>query len=146
MWRILRNLYLGDQLDADNRFLLESCGITHIVNCTQELPCTFPGDFRYLQLDLNDPDPAFADCIAEACAFIHAGRRRGAVLVHCRMAMSRSPAVILAYLLSRGKTYAQACKLLSRGVGEEDCFAEPHEVFLEQLRDYFEDRFEDDDH
>jgi hypothetical protein len=144
MWRILRNLYLGDQQDAENRFVLERCGITHIVNCASELRCRFRGDFRYLHLELSDPDPAFADCIPKVCSFIHAGRRRGAVLVHCRKAMSRSPALILAYLLSRGKTYEQACRLLRRGVGEEDCFAEPHEVFLEQLRDHFEDRFDDE--
>jgi hypothetical protein len=59
------------------------------------------------------------------------------------MGLSRGPAAILAYLCSRGLTLRQALKLLKRRVGEGDDFIEPHEVFLEQLRDYYEERFGD---
>ena len=52
------------------------------------------------------------------------------------MSMSRSPAAILAYLCRRGRTLEEALEILQRGVGEQDSFFEPHEVFLEQLRDY----------
>jgi protein-tyrosine phosphatase len=138
MWRILPNLYLGDEQDASSRALLEQLGITHILNCASEVPCAFPRGFRYLHLELTDPDPAFADHIPDMCRFIRAGRRRGAVLVHCRMGLSRSPAAILAYLCSRGRTLGQGFRLLRKGVREEEEFVEPHEVFLEQLRDYFE--------
>lgn len=140
MWRIARGLYLGDQLDSQNRYLLTHHGITHVLNCASELPCLFPTDFEYLHLELNDPDPAFSDCIDAICAFIRRGRRAGAVMVHCRMGLSRSPAAILAYVCSRGKTLRQALRLLQKRVGEEDGgFVEPHEVFLEQLRDYYDD-------
>ena len=54
------------------------------------------------------------------------------------MGLSRSPAAILAYLCSRGRTLKQGLRLLQKGVREEEDFAEPNEVFLEQLRDYFE--------
>jgi protein-tyrosine phosphatase len=138
MWRILPNLYLGDEQDACNRALLERCGVTHILNCAAEVPCAFRGGFRYLHLELTDPDPAFADHIAEICRFIRAGRRKGAVLVHCRMGMSRSPAAILAYLCRRGLTLGRAIRVLQRGVREEGDFTEPHEAFLEQLRDYYD--------
>jgi hypothetical protein len=138
MWRILPNVYLGDAQDACNRALLEHCGITHILNCASEVPCTFGRGFRYLHLELTDPDPTFADHIPEICRFIRAGRRRGAVLVHCRMGLSRSPAAILAYLCSRGRTLRQGFRLLQKGVEEDADFAEPNEAFLEQLRDYFE--------
>ncbi len=139
MWRIIRNLYLGDEQDSRNRFLLDQYRITHIVNCAAEVRSAFPRDFHYLRLELNDPDPAFVDCIPELCTFIHQGRRQGAVLVHCRMGISRSPAAILAYLCHRKRTLRRALATLKKGVGEEDDFIEPHEVFLEQLRDYFAD-------
>ncbi len=118
MWRIVRNLYLGDEQDAHNRFLLDQYRITHILNCAAEVKCPFRRDFEYLRLELRDPDPAFADCISEICDFIHAGRRQGAVMVHCRMGMSRSPAAILAYLCQRGKTLRQAMYIVKKGVGE----------------------------
>ena len=137
MWLIVPRLYLGDQQDACNRALLEDCGITHILNCAADVPCTFSGGFRYLHLELTDPDPEFADHIEAICRFIRTGRRQGAVLVHCRMGLSRSPAAILAYLCGRGRTLSQGMRILKRGVREEE-FAEPHEVFLEQLRDYYD--------
>lgn len=142
MWKIIRNLYLGDELDARNRFLLEQYRITHIVNCAREVRIVQRG-FEQLRLELNDPDPGLVDVIDEVSRFIHQGRRRGGVLVHCRMGLSRSPAVILAYLCRRGKTLREAMDLLQRAVDEGDEFIEPHEVFLEQLRDYF-DQSEDD--
>jgi hypothetical protein len=54
------------------------------------------------------------------------------------MGVSRSPAAILAYLCSRGRTLKQGLRLLQKGVREQEEFAEPHEAFMEQLRDYFE--------
>jgi hypothetical protein len=143
MWRIIDRLYLGDEQDAHNRALLGDCGVTHVLNCAAEVACPFRGGFRYLHLELRDPDPAFIDHIPAIVEFIHAGRRRGAVMVHCRMGLSRSPSAILAYLCHRGRGLRRGMTLLRRRVGEEDDFIEPHEIFLEQLRDYF-DLDEDD--
>lgn len=138
MWRILNNLYLGDEHDARNRFLLDECRITHILNCAAEVRCFFRNDYRYLHLKFDDPDPAFADNIPKICSFIRKGRRTGAVLVHCRMGISRSVSAILGYLLGRGYSLERALQMIQRGVGEGDGFIEPHEVFLDQLRDYYE--------
>jgi protein-tyrosine phosphatase len=138
MWRILPRLYLGDQYDACNHHVLEHAGVTHVLNCAREVPCSFRSRFRYLHLKLMDPDGAFIDHIPDICRFIRVGRRRGGVLVHCRMGISRSVAAILAYLCSRGKTLEEGYRILQRGVREADEFMEPNEVFLIQIRDYFE--------
>src|SRR5262245_33191218 len=98
MWEVLPGLFLGDYGDARNRQRLMDRGITHLVNCSKELPCKFEGEFIYLRLDLDDPDPAFEGKIPQLCAFIEEGRQQGKVLVHCTMATSRSPAAVLAYL------------------------------------------------
>lgn len=138
MWKIVPRLYLGDQHDAGNSGLLEQLGVTHVLNCAREVPCRFRGRFRYLHLKLMDPDGAFIDHIPDICRFIRVGRRRGGVMVHCRMGISRSVSAILAYLCSRGKTLEEALALVQRGVREEGEFLGPDEVFLIQIRDYFE--------
>jgi hypothetical protein len=116
MWEILPDLYLGDRGDASDRDRLRQSGITHIVNCSQELPCPFGEEFQYLWLRMEDPDPAFADKIATFCAFIDAGRKQGKVLVHCTGGVSRSPAVILAYLCHLEGSLDRAVGRLSRAV------------------------------
>jgi protein-tyrosine phosphatase len=138
MWMILQDLYLGDARDARNLDLLQECGITHVLNCACDVPCYHDDRLEYLHLELADPDPLFADYIPDICDFIEAGREAGAVLVHCRMGLSRSPAAILAYLCQSGRTLDEAIELLKNSLGERENFIAPSEVFLEQIRDYFE--------
>ena len=141
MWRIARNLYLGDRKDAHDRELLVGTGVTHVVNCAHEVPSWYRRDFRYLRLRLTDPDPEFHESIEAFCKFIHRGRKAGGVLVHCAAGLSRSPSVILAYLVWRGRTLEDALALLARRVGEADgYFIEPDHSFLEQIEVHFEDR------
>jgi hypothetical protein len=116
VWEILPDLFLGDRGDARDRLRLQQRGIIHIVNCSKELPCYFEEAFRYLWLKLEDPDTAFAVKIPEFCAFIDTGRAKGKVLVHCTGAVSRSPAVILAYLYGLEGSLDQATDRLSRVV------------------------------
>jgi hypothetical protein len=99
MWQILPHLFLGDRDDAKDRDRLRSNGITHIVNCSRELPCHFEREFAYLWLKMDDPDPTYGHRIAEFSDFIELGRENGSVMVHCTGGVSRSPAVILAYLI-----------------------------------------------
>lgn len=138
MWKIKRGLYLGDHLDAADQYLLSGMGITHVLNCAYEVPCYFQSSFEYLHLELNDPDPGFAECIEDLCVFIDAGRSAGGVLVHCRAGLSRSPSAIIAWLCHHGRTVEQSLAILQRGVDEsDDTFFQPDELFLEQIRDHF---------
>jgi len=98
MWEILPDLFLGDRTDAQDRQRLRERGITYIVNCAKEHPCPFEAEFEYLWLRMEDPDPQFAAKIPSFCAYIDEARRRGKAMVHCTGGVSRSPAVILAYL------------------------------------------------
>jgi len=138
MWIILRDLYLGDARDARDFDVLEECGITHVLNCAYDVPCYHDDKLQYLHLQLADPDPLFGEYIQDICDFIETGREAGAVLVHCRMGLSRSPAAILAYLCNSGRTLDEAIELLKSSLGERENFIAPSEVFLEQLREYFE--------
>jgi protein-tyrosine phosphatase len=109
-------LFLGDRGDARDRDRLRRNGITHIVNCSKELPCHFEEDFKYLWLQMEDPDPAFGEKIPTFCEFIDAGRGQGKVMVHCTGGVSRSPAVILAYLCHLDGSLEKAVDRLSRAV------------------------------
>ncbi len=124
MWQILPDLFLGDRGDAGDRERLRARGITHIVNCSRELPCHFEGEFAYLWLRMEDPDPAFGSKIAEFCEFIDAGRAAGKVMVHCTGGVSRSPAVLLAYLCHLEGNLDDAVERLSKAVqtGIDDDF------------------------
>jgi protein-tyrosine phosphatase len=114
VWEILPNLFLGDRDDAYDREQLRRRGITHIVNCSKELSCKFDGEFVYLWLRMEDPDPTFASRIPQFVAFIDEGRAIGKVLVHCTGGVSRSPAVILAYLCRLEGDLQRAADRLSR--------------------------------
>ena len=128
---VWNSLFLGGQSDAAALKLLKQQGITHVVNCTRELPCYFPDDFDYLKLWLDDPDYAFIERVELACRFIDDGRQKGNVLVHCAAAVSRSPSVILAYLCHLGYSLETACEFLDRTVPTN-----PDPLFLNQLFDY----------
>jgi hypothetical protein len=124
VWEILPDLFLGDRGDACDRRLLCQRGITHIINCSKELPCHFEGEFVYLWLRMDDPDPRFAAMMPEFCTFLDQGRRAGKVMVHCTGGVSRSPAVVLAYLAQLEGSLERAAERLSRAVqtGIDDDF------------------------
>jgi protein-tyrosine phosphatase len=124
VWEILPDLFLGDRSDAFDRKHLLARGISHVVNCSRELPCHFEGEFCYLWLRLEDPDPHFAGKIPELCGFIDEGRRVGKVMVHCTGGVSRSPAVILAYLCHLEGSLERAAEILRKAVptGIDDAF------------------------
>ncbi len=133
MWEILPDLFLGDRGDACDRNRLRNRGITHIVNCSKEMPCHFEGEFAYLWLKMEDPDPVFGLKIPRICEFIDTGRSQGKVMVHCTGGVSRSPAVILAYLwhLDGGLEIAVArlSKAVPTGIDES---------FFYQLAQFYE--------
>ena len=116
VWQIMPDLFLGDRGDARDSALLRARGITHIVNCSRELPCHFEEEFRYLWLRMDDPDPVFGHHIPRCCEFIDKGRSQGKVMVHCTGGVSRSPAVILAYLWHLDGSLEEAATRLARAV------------------------------
>jgi hypothetical protein len=140
MIEILEGLYLGNRESARDLRRLREAGITHIVNCTGELPNYHEGQFVYLGMKMLDPDPSFHERIPTVCAFIDDARRQGKVLVHCFASISRSPAVVLTYLCHLGDPLERAADRLAGIV-----WTSPDRSFLAQLAahlglNYTEDR------
>ncbi|WVQ78690.1 hypothetical protein IAT38_000777 [Cryptococcus sp. DSM 104549] len=119
--RILPFLYLGNLEHAGNAAMLQALGITHVVSVGESLmnPDELGSGYapahgntlaaaaragRISVLDLTDVrddgnDP-LRPVIARACAWIEQARLDGGTtLVHCRVGVSRSASIVIAYMM-----------------------------------------------
>ena len=95
---------------------LKGLGITHIL-CLAEGLCIFPDEFEYLQLRIADrcteeENSLMMTYFPDAFNFIESAlSTRGKVFVHCNAGMSRSPTIVVSYLMKKNKwTYEQAVR------------------------------------
>ncbi|TFK28903.1 phosphatases II [Coprinopsis marcescibilis] len=110
---IENRLYLGNITAAISTRSLTERHITHILSvCTDEIPAELPASgITHRRIQVEDVDYAnLLIHLPEACQFIdQALRSGGIVLVHCGQGLSRSAAVICAYIMwSRRVNVAQA--------------------------------------
>lgn len=95
-------LYLGAKGVTSNIEQLCSQNISYVINCASEPEhATYPPEFKYLHVQVDDNASAEIDKYFDACcAFIQQAKRENmSVLVHCTMGMSRSASIVLAYLV-----------------------------------------------
>lgn len=99
---IIDNLYLGSYQDASNIEYLTTNNITHIVNASQ-LSNRYPEKIIYHTIDIDDDKDANIDKYFTECSrFIHnIILTNGKVLVHCFAGKSRSPTIVIAYLVMK---------------------------------------------
>eukprot|EP00501_MAST-03F_sp_TOSAG23-6_P001032 GSMAST32.ASY1.ANO1.1074.1 assembled CDS len=111
---VIPKLWVGSLHAACNVDVLRKNGITHVLNISGEQQCQYTNLFNYLTIDLRDKNYSnLLSCIPAANIFIRAGLTKGGVLVHCRGGRSRSPALIIAFLMKDfGKTLYEAFKLV----------------------------------
>lgn len=107
--QITPSLFLSGADVSLNRTLLTRMGITLIVNATLSHSCpSYPG-VESLRVAVSDlPTTRLDEHFDRVAARIH-NNRTGGTLVHCVAGMSRSPALIMAYLMKyKGVTLCQA--------------------------------------
>ncbi|GAA5973075.1 hypothetical protein JCM21900_004579 [Sporobolomyces salmonicolor] len=142
--RILPFLYLGNLNHASNALMLKQLGITHVVSLGESAltpprapPFSFSSAFRsnpepapnslWLEerlgnisvLDMknvaDDGIDSIQPCIDEALAFIEQARRQGGkILVHCKVGVSRSASIVIAYLMKEVGLDLASAYLLTR--------------------------------
>ena len=133
--RVTDRLYVSSQDVADDVELLRQHQISSILKVTAS-PTTLRHDhIDYLELAVLDlPEEPLADHLPQCFRFIErAVEGDGRVLVHCNAGVSRSVAVVVAYLMpSRRLTYAQALAAVQRVRPT----AKPNAGFVKQLQSY----------
>ncbi|XP_013767291.1 dual specificity protein phosphatase 13B [Pundamilia nyererei] len=133
------NLYIGDESVARDKITLSSLGITHILNAAAgrhriNTGLQFYRDLKveYHAVEAADhPEFNLQPFFRSAAQFIDSAlKKNGKVFVHCAMGVSRSGALVLAYLMiCQGLVLVEAITAvrLNRDIG-------PNSGFLEQLR------------
>jgi dual specificity MAP kinase phosphatase len=134
---ILPYLFIGNQRDAANRERLSELGITHVMNVTAHLPLCFEtdGGIVYKRLPATDSGcQNLKKYFAEAIEFIdEAKHANGRVLVHCQAGVSRSPTIVIAYLMARcRKTLMEAFNF----VKDQRHIVAPNINFMGQLLEF----------
>ncbi|XP_063076290.1 dual specificity protein phosphatase 18 [Engraulis encrasicolus] len=107
--QITPSLFLSGADAALNQALLTRKGITLIINVTLSHACpTYPG-VECVRVPVPDlPSARLGDHFERVAARIH-GNRGGGTLVHCAVGFSRSPTLVIAYLMKhKGLTLRQA--------------------------------------
>lgn len=130
-------LFLGDRHQAADREALRALGITHVINATREVDDFFEGELQYERVALDDDDSSsLAPHLARLVELLTAlsqeeGRAR--VLVHCRLGLSRSASIVLAYLIATRRVGVTAAV---EELARRRPIIAPSRRFLEDLEDY----------
>lgn len=100
-------LYISDGETSQCKEFLDQNGITHIINMTQDLSCKFTKDFKYIWIPIDDyEDEDIGAYFDEGIKFIRdalKANKKNRVLVHCWAGVSRSAAMVVAYLIKKHK-------------------------------------------
>ena len=105
---IVPGLFLGAHENALNLDLLKKHNITHILNVAKECEPSesMKNTLKTLSFPITDhSDEPIQDIFTPCFDFIDSVLKTpdGAILVHCRMGISRSATIVIGYLMKRGQ-------------------------------------------
>lgn len=126
-------LYMGSDLVAQHREMLQSYKISHIINCAADY-CDnyFPKDFKYKKYFLKDSvQESIESCFYDAIGFIKLAEAEGGrVFIHCIQGVSRSASLCIAYLIfDKQMNHQNAFSIVQK----ERPIANPNMIFNVQL-------------
>lgn len=131
--QVTPTLFLGGADAPLNAALVSQKGITLIVNVTLSHTCPAYAGVECVRVPVSDlPSARLSDHFDRVAKRIHSNHA-GGTLVHCAAGMSRSPALVMAYLMCyRGLTLCQA----HRWVQDSRPVVRLNAGFCEQLLHY----------
>ncbi|XP_061399778.1 protein phosphatase Slingshot [Musca vetustissima] len=132
---IFEHVYLGSEWNASNLEELQKNGVRHILNVTREIDNFFPGMFDYLNVRVYDDEKTnLLKHWDNTFRYITRAKAEGSkVLVHCKMGVSRSASVVIAYAM---KAYNWEFQKALQHVKERRSCIKPNKNFLNQLETY----------
>ncbi|XP_042910661.1 uncharacterized protein [Parasteatoda tepidariorum] len=132
---IFKYLYLGSEWNASNLEELVVNGIGHILNVTREIDNFFPGMFDYQNIRVYDDESTeILHYWDKTYRYIQRAKNEGSkVLVHCKMGISRSASVVIAYVM---KAYDWDLQRALDFVKTKRGCIKPNSGFLKQLEIY----------
>ncbi|CAF3621389.1 unnamed protein product [Rotaria sp. Silwood1] len=136
MTEILPRIFVGNILDAQNLDRLNQNGITHIVNSTPDLPLFWEKNYQYMRVDVLDlPSENIRKYFDKTFQFIDEAlhTKNNNVLVHCSAGISRSPTLVLAYMI---KKYNMTLDEAFNKMRQLRQIVDPNISFIVQLRDW----------
>ncbi|KAF7325072.1 hypothetical protein MKEN_00549900 [Mycena kentingensis (nom. inval.)] len=113
-------LYLGSLSAVNDHPLLRQHGIRHLVQAIEAPwapPCRPDDGFTAYSIDIRDKENVdLRPHLEAACQYIERALRRGeGVLVHCQQGVSRSPSIVIAYLIrNHAMSYESALAFVKR--------------------------------
>ncbi|KAJ6639861.1 Protein phosphatase Slingshot [Pseudolycoriella hygida] len=132
---IFDHVYLGSEWNASNLEELQKNGVRHILNVTREIDNFFPGMFDYFNIRVYDDEKTnLLKHWDNTFKYITRARKEGSkVLVHCKMGVSRSASVVIAYAMKAFSwNFDQAMIHVKK---KRNCI-KPNKSFLSQLETY----------
>ena len=130
---IIDHLYLGSQDAVSDKEYLQSLSMKHILCVAPMIPSLFPNDFDYKIVELLDiPSFDIKNHIHHCLEYIDECLKRNEnVICHCNAGVSRSPTVIIAYLIEYKKmSFKNAFEL----VKQKRSSIRPNDGFLLYLK------------
>uniref|UniRef100_A0A0R3RZ42 Dual specificity protein phosphatase 19 n=1 Tax=Elaeophora elaphi TaxID=1147741 RepID=A0A0R3RZ42_9BILA len=134
MANVAKGIYLGSQDVAHDYDILAQHEITHIINCATGVANVFLGSIKYLTFDILDLpwtniEQHFDKCHEFMKEAVESG---GNVLVHCNAGVSRSPTIVLSYIMRYNKMTLQEALEHVNSIRKVN----PNPGFIQQLLRY----------
>lgn len=128
---ITSSIFVSDLNTAGDLHQLKMAGITHVINLSGA-PNRFPSSFQYLEIKVPDlPNAPISGVFPITNNFISTALKQGGkVLVHCHAGISRSPTIVIAYLM---KEYGQSWQSMLRYLQQKRSIVNPNWGFINQL-------------
>ncbi|XP_017282687.1 protein phosphatase Slingshot homolog [Kryptolebias marmoratus] len=133
--KIFDYLYLGSEWNAANFEELQKNNIGYILNVTREIDNFFPEAFTYNNVRVYDVEATdLLSHWSDTYNFINTARKSGqAVLVHCKMGVSRSASTVIAYAMKQQRWTLDVALAYVR---DRRSIVKPNEGFMKQLQTY----------
>lgn len=132
---IFPHVYLGSEWNASNLDELQSNGVGYILNVTKEIDNFYPGTFDYLNIRVYDDEKTelLRHWDRTFRYITQVKEKESKVLVHCKMGISRSASVVVAYAMKAfNMSLDEALALVKK---KRSCI-KPNQAFCNQLKTY----------